>query len=425
MRVLTTGTTGESMPPPYGGVPKASLLYARAWKRMGHDVAVIFVYKPKNADDLGANAEYFFEYKSKPNKFKKLWFLIRYSIKNPFLYLSFLTSYINLYPRLTVETILYSAYGVFMDGVMAKFKPDVILAEAALIKTHMVLEIAQRRHIPVVIDTYAEVRDQDMGVNKHLGELEQKRYWTNFLGRAQLVLGIGNCTDGAKKYLPDNKVKEFYDTCDFTMSQTNIPESRSELRKHFGMDKDGFIIGAIGAFALRKGHDQLIRAVSKLIKRGFNMSVAICGSGDSTKWREIANAENISDRVHFFNQLSEIELIRLHRSLDLYTNISNSPRSCGLDLALLEAMASGLPIVVSDNGVLPTAVIDGVNGYVAETNDEESIAEKVHNVYIKTAEERVRMGEKSRELALKCDINLTADIKLNWFKEVITNFNNN
>jgi hypothetical protein len=59
------------MPPPYGGIPKVSLLYARTWKKMGNTVAVTFVYRPENADDFGANAEYFFEYKTKPNKFKK------------------------------------------------------------------------------------------------------------------------------------------------------------------------------------------------------------------------------------------------------------------------------------------------------------------------------------------------------------------
>lgn len=190
MKILITGTTGDSMPPPYGGIPKVSLLYARGWKKMGHDVAITFVYRPENADDFGANAEYFFEYGSKPNKLKKVFFFLQYVVKNPILYFSLLSSYLKIYPKLQIETILYSAYGVYVDSVISVYKPDIILSQTALIKTHMVLEIANKRHIPVVIDTYAEVRDGMMGVNKHLSEIEQRKYWVTYLSRAQLVLGM-------------------------------------------------------------------------------------------------------------------------------------------------------------------------------------------------------------------------------------------
>ena len=82
MKILITGTTGESMPPPYGGVPKLSLLIASVWKKEGHKVAITFPYRPPNGDDLGAGVEYFFEYKGKPNKIKKIVFLLRYFFAN-------------------------------------------------------------------------------------------------------------------------------------------------------------------------------------------------------------------------------------------------------------------------------------------------------------------------------------------------------
>src|SRR5690348_8710459 len=117
LKILISGTTGDSMPPPYAGVQNVSLLYARAWRQMGHSVGITFVYKPKNADDIGANAEYFFEYNGKPNKFKKAVFLIKYFFRNPFLYFYLLKSYTKIRTKITTESILYSAYGVFVDGV--------------------------------------------------------------------------------------------------------------------------------------------------------------------------------------------------------------------------------------------------------------------------------------------------------------------
>lgn len=418
MRILITGTTGDSMPPPYGGIPKVSLLYARAWREIGHTVAVTFVYKPENADDFGAQAEYFFEYTQKPNKLTKIIFLIKYFIKNPVLYFLLLSSYIRIYPKIQIETILYSAYGVYMDSVISTYKPDIIVSETALIKTHMILEIARTRHIPVVIDTYAEIRDKKMGVNKHLSEMEQKKYWVAYLNRAQLIIGMSNCTDGPRKYVSGDKIKEFYDTCDFAMSRTDISESKEELRKYFGLPEKSFIVGAVGAFDARKGYSELIRAVAKRVNEGDDVVVVICGAGDSSEWRELAIKENIADRAYFFTSLKEIELIKFHKTLDLYSNMSNSSRSCGYDLALLEAMASALPVIVSDTGVLSTAVEEGINGYVTKTNDINSIASGIHLVYQKSSDERKKMGERSREVVEKYDIRTTSKIKYDWLDEV-------
>ena len=84
MKILITGTTGHSMPPPYAGVQNISLLYAKAYKRLGASVGVSFVYKPDNADDLGAKADYFFEYSGRPGKAKKFLFWLKYFFTNIF-----------------------------------------------------------------------------------------------------------------------------------------------------------------------------------------------------------------------------------------------------------------------------------------------------------------------------------------------------
>src|ERR1035437_8427750 len=101
LRILISGTTGDSMPPPYAGIPNVSLVYGRTWKKWGNDVAVTFVYRPNDSDDLGANADYFFEYNSKPNKLKKFLFLVKYFFKNPNLYFFLARKYFSIYPRIT------------------------------------------------------------------------------------------------------------------------------------------------------------------------------------------------------------------------------------------------------------------------------------------------------------------------------------
>lgn len=427
LRILITGTTGESLPPPYGGIPKLSLLNARVWKKLGHRVAITFTYCPQESDDFGVNAEYFFEYgcNKKPSKMRKILFLISYFFTNPFLYTNLLINYLRIDSHFSNEVLLYPAYGVFLDRVFAKFKPDAVMAEAALIKTFMAAQVAKRRKVPIIFDTFAEIHDLSMGANKHLDENGRKKYWESFFNLADFVIGDGNCSGGVIAYTKAKKVKVFYDSCDYNFYKMEIKESRENLRKYFKLPEKTFLIGAVGAFSKRKGHDYLIKAVAKLIKEGYDVGALICGgAGDSAMWKKLAQEEGIEDKVYLFGNIKEasVDLVKLYNCLDLYTNLSNTPRSCSWDMALLEAMAAGLPIVVVRHGDLPEAVPGGKNGIVVPLNDVDAIANAILKIYNISLEERKKMGHESSIFAAKTDINLTAEIKLGWLKDAINNY---
>lgn len=424
LKILITGTTGESMPPPYAGVQNISLLYAKAYKKLGATVGISFVYKPRNADDLGAKAEYFFEYKSKPNKFNKVLFLLKYFLMNPFLHLFLLGKYFSIYPKISIETALCASYGVWINKIVKEFKPDIIASQTALIKTFMIAEIARLQHIPIVFESYAEIHDLKMGVNKNLDEVGRKKYWNNFLGLSSLVIGMDNCSVGPLMYLPPEKVKVFYDACDFQFYQKELEESKEEVRLFYKLPKDRFLLAMTGAYHYRKGHDHLIKAVSILNKKGYKDigAVLVGGNVGQDKWVRLAKEEGIEDNIFFLQNLDENGKWRLYKSIDGYCNFSNSTRSCGLDLALLEAMSCALPIIVYDNGALPSSVPEGRNGFVVNTNNIVSIASAILELYKMTREERSKMGEESRVLAAKTDVNATAKIKLGWFEEIVQTF---
>jgi len=425
LKIFITGTTGESMPPPYAGVQNISLLYAKAYKKLSHTVGVSFVYRPENSDDLGAGAEYFFEYDGKPNKFKKIIFLIKYILINPVLYFTLLYRYFKINPRISIESFLYSSYGVWVDGIIFSFKPDIITSQTALIKTFMVGEIAKMRNIPVVYDTYAEVHDLNMGVNKHLGEKGREKYWKYLLDLSQLVIGMDNCSIGPLMYLPSEKVKNFYDACDFQFYQKELKENKEDVRLSYGLPKDKFIMGITGAYHYRKGHDHLIKAISILNKKGYKdiCAVLVGGNIGIEKWVELTKKELVENNIYFLQNLDEENKWRLYKSIDGYCNLSNSARSCGLDLALLEAMSCSLPIVVYDNGVLPSSVPKGENGIIIPTDDINALSMAILDIYEKNIDERKIMGKKSNEVAKKTDVNITAEIKIEWFKKVINDFN--
>lgn len=412
------------MPPPYGGVPKLSLLVAKAWKKMGHQVGITFVYRPEKADDLGAEAEYFFEYGSRPTKVSKLVFLARYFFTNPWLYTKLLMSYRRLDPRWSAETVLYCAYGVYMSGVLKQCKPDIILAEAALIQTFMVGQLAQWQRIPVVFDTYAEIHDMTRGINKVFTDAERINYWTRFLALADLVIAPGpHCCRGPLTYMPKEKVEFVYDGSDYSLCEINVGGDKQALRQQLKLPATDFLIGNVGAFEARKGQDHLIKAIAQLSKQGHPVGAVICGgSGDPSKWKALAAAEGVADKIHFFGRLSELDLARVLRSLDAFSDLENSPRACGLTMAILEGMAMSLPVVIYDNPEMAEVVKPDQNGFVVPIDNIDLLAHSILKMYQLPAGQRQSMGSSAAAAARKIDIEFTATNKLVLFEKLINSY---
>jgi glycosyltransferase involved in cell wall biosynthesis len=233
---------------------------------------------------------------------------------------------------------------------------------------------------------------------------------------------MDNCSVELRAYAREGTLKEFWDTGDYEFFSQPITETREELRAHFNLPADIFLVSAVGSFELRKGHDHLIMAVARLVKQGLNVGAVICGGqGNRQKWKEVAKEADLAeDRLFFFSNISELELVKLHHSVDVYTNFSNSPRMCGYDLALTEAMSTGLPVVVYDNGAL-YKVIQGesTNGYVVPMNDIPAAAEAIRKLYDRTLEERQKMGAISAKFASEIDLRKTTAIKLDWLAELV------
>lgn len=410
-RILITGNVGVSLPPPYVGIPKLSLLSARAWREAGAAVAVTWLRHEQQEDDMGAGAEYFFEYQRPPGKLAKLFFLLRYFLKNPALYAKLFRAALSSGQKFTREAVLYSAFGVFLDEICKKFKPSVILAEAALIKSFMAVHVGRLRHIPVVLDTYAEVHDLSMGVNKYLNDEERKKYWDAYLGAAALVIAPSfYCAKGPLTYVPSERVKVVYPGIDLTLFAK--PIVTQEARTYFKLPTDEFLVCAVGAFTPRKGHDHLIQAAGKLNREGHPVHVALCGPGDPAPWRKLAEKEGISDKVHLFTGLSEVELTTLYYAIDLYVDASNTPRAC-LGMSLTEAMAAGKPAVAYNHGGLPEVVRHGENGLLSPVNDIDGLARAILEVYKMPEAARRTMGEKGNKLVHELvDLSIMAKNKL-------------
>ncbi len=143
----------------------------------------------------------------------------------------------------------------------------------------------------------------------------------------------------------------------------------------------------------RKGIDLLISALAD--PRCQNVELDLVGSGPALDALIAAcRAAGIESRVNFLGHIDNGELPLVYQRADLFVLPSRS-ESCSM--ALLEAMASGLPVVATRIGGTPELVQDGLNGFLVPVDDVEALAHRIGQIAA-SADLRLRMGAASREV---------------------------
>jgi len=140
-----------------------------------------------------------------------------------------------------------------------------------------------------------------------------------------------------------------------------------------GIPSDARLIGVVGNLYAVKAHVNLIRAVPAILRRHPGAHVVILGRGPMRDTLEgEAIALGIRDRIHLLGYRDDTA--RWLAAMDVFTMPSLSE---GLPLALLEAMAAGLPHVVTRVGGMPEVAVEGKTGFVVEPGDVEALADRL------------------------------------------------
>lgn len=99
--------------------------------------------------------------------------------------------------------------------------------------------------------------------------------------------------------------------------------------------------------------------------------------------------------AEFLGVKTGLEKQAILRNADVFIFTPNKPE--GLPYVIIEAMANGLPVIVTDQGAITEAVSDGINGFIVESKNSLEIAEKA-SFLIHNPDRRQQMGKKSFEI---------------------------
>ncbi len=161
-------------------------------------------------------------------------------------------------------------------------------------------------------------------------------------------------------------------------------------------DREGYIL-AVGRFQdPRKNSRLLLEGYSRLCERVTSVpDLVLVGAAVSAKEMRWLQLRGLAARVHVVGNVPDAELPELYRRAGLFVLTSHEE---GLGIVILEAMASGLPVVSTRCGGPETVVVDGETGFLTPVGDTETMVDALRRL-VESPALRGRMGRAGRRVA--------------------------
>ena len=153
------------------------------------------------------------------------------------------------------------------------------------------------------------------------------------------------------------------------------------------------VVGLVGRLAWEKGVDVFLRAAAEVLVEFPETRFVVVGEGpDHEKLERLIDASLIRESVEMLGRREEMASV--YASLDVMVS---SSRQEGLPIAVLEGMASGLALVATAVGAVPTVVEDGRTGVLVPAENAELLATGIADLLRDPAKRR-RQGDAARRL---------------------------
>jgi len=250
--------------------------------------------------------------------------------------------------------------------IMREFRPDIVHSRNwGAIEA---IPAARLAGVPVVIHS-----EHGYEVNTIAGlPLRQRVLRRVFYTMADAVLAVTrelSAFHARQAWIPANRVQVIYNGVD-----TNLFTPRRNegvlTRESLGWPPDAFVIGTVGRLTPIKDYGTLLRAAVTLVRKGAEVRVIMVGSGSelSCLERTVDESTELQGRTLFAGAANNVP--ELLNAMDVFVLPSLSE---GLSNTLLEAMASGLPVVATRVGGNPELVEEGRSGLLFNPRDADAL----------------------------------------------------
>lgn len=184
--------------------------------------------------------------------------------------------------------------------------------------------------------------------------------------------------DIAIKRFKSDKVKMVHGVgIELNRFQPQTIELKNKVRKEYGYKEDDFILFFAAELNKNKHQDLLINAVNILKKKIPNIKLLLAGTGPlEEQYKKQAHQLGMDFQIQFLGYRNDIENLLMISDIAVA-----SSRREGLPVNVMEAMATGLPLVVTDIRGNRDLVNDGKNGYVINLDNVNEFVYSVDRLY--------------------------------------------
>lgn len=161
---------------------------------------------------------------------------------------------------------------------------------------------------------------------------------------------------------------------DMSRFKAATDEEKQKIRKEFGLHQDDVFAVSVAQLIPRKNHTVLIQAVHKLNDQKFHLFIV----GDGTQENELkeqVRVLGVENQVHFLGFRKDVYRICSAADMFLFASLQE-----GLPVAVMEAMACGLPIVASNIRGNVDLVTNNQGGYLIAPNNVDGFVNAIRNL---------------------------------------------
>lgn len=263
-------------------------------------------------------------------------------------------------------------------ALLRRERPDVL-------HTHLVHATLLGR----VVRTLAPVRVLVSTIHG-IGEASRWREWGYRLTRRASELTTHVTAAGADHYARLGASRD---------GRVEVVPNGVDVSRFRGLSEEGdrgrFVWLSVGRLEPSKDYATLVSAFGRLLRCRGDVLLRIAGEGPvRPELAELVRSSGLLGAVELLGPRGDIP--ELMGSADAYVTAS---RAEGLPMTLLEACASGLPVVATAVGGTPDVVSEGESGFLVPPGDEAALAEAMGRLAELSPDERERMGAAGRRRA--------------------------
>lgn len=188
---------------------------------------------------------------------------------------------------------------------------------------------------------------------------------------------------------PDNSIQVIHNG----VSLKKFGSKDADFRQSIGVGKDDIIFTCVGRLVELKAHDTLIEAFAEATDDS-KVKLLIVGDGpEMGNCSRLIEAKGLKNRVRLLGQRDDVPSI-----LGISDCFVLASKSEGLSCSIIEAMASGLPVIATNVGGNPELIKDGESGYLVPVGDVAALSEAIRNL-ADDPMKRKSFGEASSRIA--------------------------